>query len=306
MTNLKGAISFVVCIIVVIAIIINFVDISEEFSTIFKLHPDLVILPGNEYVKDDQFLFMKQSNDYVPHSKQDLYDIFYSILNQGWEEFTFYCPTEYTECLNDVDSLSNDKILLSDINNFVSPFNSYSSIRTLYDDTGAVTVQISKLYSDEEIATINTELDNYINLIETTTIDRDKILMLHDYIINNTQYDVVRADNGTSDYDSTRIYGLLFEHYAICGGYADTMAVLLDRIGIPNYKISSDTHVWNAVYIDGAWYHLDLTWDDPITNNGRNILDHSYFLIDNYKLDELSKDSKDHIFDKNVYLEFNY
>ena len=52
----------------------------------------------------------------------DVYDIFYSTLNKGWIEFTFYCRVEYTTCLEDIESLSNDKVLLSDINNFVSPF----------------------------------------------------------------------------------------------------------------------------------------------------------------------------------------
>ena len=306
MSNIKGVLSFVICFVVIVAIAVNFNKIKEELIEIFKAHPDLVILPGNEYVKNDEFLFLKQSEDYVPYSKQDLYNIFYSTLNQGWNEFTFYCPMEYTSCLDDVDALSNDKILLSDINNYVSPFNSYSSIRTLYDDTGTITIQVVKLYSDDEIKKLNVELDRLMHLTEGVSNTRDKILFLHDYIINNTQYDTVRADTGSSDHDSTRMTGLIYEHYAICGGYADTMAALLDRMNVPNYKVSSDTHVWNAIYIDNAWYHLDLTWDDPVTTNGRNILDHSYFIIDNARLAELNKDSKDHIFNKDIYLEFNY
>jgi len=305
MTKIKGILLIIICFVVIIAIGLNFNRITEELTDLFKAHPDLVIQPGNEYVKNYELMFVKQSEDYIPHSKNDLYNIFYSTLNQGWNEFTFYCPLEYTTCLEDVDALSNDKILLSDINNYVNPFNSYSSIRTLYDDTGSITIQVVKLYSDEEIQKINLELDKLMQLVSDKTLVRDKILGLHDYIINNTQYDTVRANEGTSSYDSTRMTGLLFEHYAICGGYADTMAVLLDRMNIPNYKISSETHVWNAVYLDGNWYHLDLTWDDPVTNNGRNILDHSYFLINNNQLNDLNKDSKDHIFDRNIYLEFN-
>ena len=84
------------------------------------------------------------------------------------------------------------------------------------------------------------------------------------------------------------------------------MAVFLNRLGLPNFKVSSESHVWNVVYLNNQWLHLDLTWDDPITTNGRDILDHSYFLIDNNKLERISKDNKDHIFDKSVYLELDY
>jgi hypothetical protein len=305
MTKVKTILLVLVCFVVIIAIALNFNSIVDELSELFKAHPDLVINPGNDYTKEYSFEFIQQSEDYVPHSKEDLYDIFFSTLNKGWIEFTFYCPIEYTTCLEDIENLSNDKVLLSDINNFVSPFNSYSSIRTVYDDTGAITIQVVRLYSDTEIQQINAELDKMMNMADSKALLWDKILVLHDYIINNTQYDTVRADEGTSSHDSTRMTGLLFEHYSICGGYADTMAALLDRLGVTNYKISSDNHVWNAVLLDGVWYHLDLTWDDPVTNTGRNVLDHTYFLIDDNKLTQLAKDSKDHIFDKKVYLEFN-
>ena len=305
MTKLKTVLLVIVCFVVVIALALNFNSIKEELKELFKSHPDLIIKPGNDYTKEYDFKFIKRSDDYVPHSKEDLYDIFYSTLNKGWIEFTFYCPIEYTTCLEDIESLSNDKVLLSDINNFVSPFNSYSSIRTVYDDTGAITIQVVRLYSDLEIQQINSELDKLIELANTKETLWDKILVMHDSIVNSTQYDTVRASEGSSSHDSTRMTGLLFEHYSICGGYADTMAALLDRLGVVNYKISSDNHVWNAVLLDGIWYHLDLTWDDPVTNTGRNVLDHTYFLIDNNKLNDLNKTSTDHIFDHNIYLEFN-
>ena len=100
----------------------------------------------------------------------------------------------------------------------------------------------------------------------------EKIRAIHDYIINNTEYDVERNETGTSNYDSNTAYGALIQGKAICSGYADAMALFLARFNIPNYKIASGTHVWNAVYINNTWLHLDLTWDDPVSKKG-NILD---------------------------------
>jgi transglutaminase/protease-like cytokinesis protein 3 len=75
-------------------------------------------------------------------------------------------------------------------------------------------------------------------------------------------------------------------------------------MGISNYKVSNDKHVWNSVYIDGKWLHLDLTWDDPINSNGRNSLIYNYFLISTEKLIEQDKykDTSAHVFNQEIYL----
>ena len=79
------------------------------------------------------------------------------------------------------------------------------------------------------------------------------------------------------------------------------MAIFLNYYNIPNYKVVSENHVWNAVYINNAWYHLDLTWDDPILSNGENVLEHSYFLITTEKLKSL--DTTQHNFNENIFTE---
>ena len=79
------------------------------------------------------------------------------------------------------------------------------------------------------------------------------------------------------------------------------MAIFLDEVGIINYKVSSDHHVWNAVKIDDNWYHLDLTWDDPVTQDGTNLIESDFFLIDTLKLREI--EVVEHTFDENVYSE---
>ena len=72
-------------------------------------------------------------------------------------------------------------------------------------------------------------------------------------------------------------------------------------MGIESYKISSDQHVWNAVYLNHRWYHLDLTWDDPVTDTGENVLEHKFFLVDTPTL--LSLEQTEHRFDQNIYSE---
>ena len=304
MIKIKKLISFLVTIIIVGVIFINRDVIIDRLDDLFK-EKEVVIYPGNGYQKDGDFIKVKQVTTYVPYSYADLVNIFYSILNQGWETFTFYCPVEYTECLNDVALISYDEVLLSEINNYVHPYNSYSTIKTLYDDTGEITVNVKYVYTSEEIVRIDNEINRIIsNNISSNMNEVEIIKTLHNYIINNTKYDKTREETDDSIYDSSRMTGLLFEHYAVCSGYTDTMAVMLEKLGIKNFKIASSNHIWNAVFVNGKWLHLDLTWDDPVTLNGKDILDHSYFLIDTEELLKLDKKENEHVFDTDFYLEF--
>lgn len=306
MIRIKKFISLFLSIIVIVTIFIYKDEILSRLDDIFKNNREVVIKPGNGYQKEDYFLYVEQTEDYVPYEYKDLVNVFYSVLNQGWKEFTFYCPIEYVECLDDVYALSHNDVLLSEINNYIHPYNNYSTIKTLYDDTGEVTLKIDYLYTEEEIKKIDKEINEIISSnIRDDMSDRDKVKVLHDYIINNTIYDKVREETGESQYDSSRMTGLLFENYSVCSGYTDVMAVMLEKLNIKNFRISSESHIWNAVFIDNEWKHLDLTWDDPVSLDGKNVLDHSYFLIDTNVLNKLDKKEKQHIFNSEIYLEFS-
>ena len=75
--------------------------------------------------------------------------------------------------------------------------------------------------------------------------------------------------------------------------------LFLEKYKLPNYKIATENHVWNYVKVDDEWLHLDLTWDDPVSTDGKDILDDSYFLIDDNKLKETEKE--EHIYNADIY-----
>ena len=305
---MKNIISFFVSIIIILVVVLNLDTIISVIKDVIYSNREVFIPEANMYEKDYDFMYFKESDDFIPSNYDDLVSIFYTTLDKGWNEFTFYCDTEYEECLEDVAVISNDQKFLAEINNFVHPYNSYSTIKTLYDDTGKVTITIDKLYKDDEVDKIDKEIKIWMNeYIRDNMSTKDKIKVMHDAIINKTKYDQVRADTNNSKYDSARIQGVLYDHYAICSGYTDMMAVILSKLNIPNFKIASEEHVWNAVYVDGKWYHLDLTWDDPITTSGRNVLLHDYFLINDNDLTKLdmSATKREHIYNRDIYLEFN-
>ena len=274
------------------------------FNFIYKV--DEVSSSHNEYKLDYNYGYVKQTVDFTPSNKEDIINIIYTGLNNGWDKISFYCSNEYENCMEDVKTITNDKLALSNINNFVHPFNSYYKLNMTINNLGKVDIEIIKLYGNDEIILINNKVNEILkNNITDTMTQKEKIKVIHDYIINNNKYDSDRANNLNNPdyigYKSHTAYGPLFEGYAICSGYSDLMAIFLNKLEIPNYKISTDKHVWNLVYIDNNWYHLDLTWDDPVVNTGENILLDKFFLITTKDLQEI--DTNEHLFDKNIYKE---
>lgn len=278
-------------------------DISIFYLTHFSTEDKVIELDyKNEYYRDFSYNYVHETNDFNVKNKEQLIDIYYSIINSGIDKFTFYCSKSYEDCITDVTSLANNQVILSNINSFVHPYNSFSSIETKYDSLRRVTLKINKSYTDEQIKEINEKVQEVIdNKVKDTKDKREIIKIVHDYIINNSKYDSQKSDKNIDMYASNIAYGPLLQGYGLCGGYTDAMAIFLDYFDIPNYKVISENHVWNAVYLDGKWYHLDVTWDDPVMKDGSDALEYSFFLITTKQLQE--EESNQHQFDISVFSE---
>lgn len=295
---MKKTLSLIICILISLLVLFNIDTISDKIALFLENNKKVSIPSPNDYYRNYDFKFVQQSKEYVPYSYQGLLNIIYSTLNNGWDTFTFYCPDEYSDCLKDVNKISKDTTLLSNINNYVHPYNNYSKIGIVTKTSGEVTINITKLYSEDDIDKINKGVDDIITKYITNDMsDDDKLLKIHDYIINNTRYDINKSNSA-----SYTALGPLFNGTAVCSGYADLMAIFISKFGLKNYKVASNTHVWNAVLINGEWLNIDLTWDDPITKDSEvDTLQHDFFLVNTNKL--LEFDTKDHKFDTTVYQE---
>lgn len=283
-------------------------DIIKFIMYNFIYREDLIRDESNEYKRDYEWQFVKETDDFEPNNRQDILNIIYTMLNNGWDDFTFFCPVEYEECITEVESITNDAVLISNINNYVGIYNSYNKISVNINSFGRINILIDHLYSPEIINQLKSKVDEIYNEIITDDMsDYEKIKTIHDYIINHTSYDEERSNaikSGnyeTLKHSSNIAYGPLFTGKAICGGYADAMALFLDKMELPNYKISSVSHIWNLVYIDSEWKHLDLTWDDPVVSTGEDAITDIFLLISTKELEE--KETTQHIFDKNVFIE---
>lgn len=116
--------------------------------------------------------------------------------------------------------------------------------------------------------------------------DYEIALWMHDWLTHNANY----------DYTYTEYYpdGVLLKGTGVCQSYALAYELLMDRMGIECMLVNSEemNHAWNLIRIDGEWYHVDCTWDDPGIGGSEN---HAYFCLS----DDLM--ARDHIWDRSRY-----
>ena len=107
-------------------------------------------------------------------------------------------------------------------------------------------------------------IDSYVSKVlsecraEGCSGDWDTALWLHDWLTHHVYYDETFSYYGPED--------ALLRGTAVCDGYSKAYNLLMEAAGIPVHRISSDeiNHAWNAVKLDGEWYQVDVTWDDPL------------------------------------------
>lgn len=123
---------------------------------------------------------------------------------------------------------------------------------------------------------LNTFADTIISGISYEK-DFDKELYIHDYIISNCEY--------SESKNSSNAYGCLIEKKAICSGYSRAAMILLNKAGIETMVISGTginadnekiSHMWNVVWLNNEPYHLDVTWDDPLSETD-DFISHLFF-----------------------------
>jgi len=291
-------------------IIVTFCAFQKETITYkyyeYTIDKKYSLVPTNEYYLDDNFNYVNNHINTGIKNKKELIDFIYYTLNSGTNHVERYIDKNYYNYEKDILLLTQNngegfKEEISTLNNFVHPYNSSNNIKLTYNGKYKIGITVNKAYTEDEITKINKIVNSVLN--EKTTNDtpiKEKIKIVHDYIIDNTEYDKLKYENKEdSTYKSNTAYGVLIEGYGTCNGYADAMAIFLNKMNVINYKISNKEHIWNLVYLDGAWYHLDLTWDDPISNT--NINRDTYFLITTETLEKINDGT--HNFDKKIYSE---
>lgn len=112
--------------------------------------------------------------------------------------------------------------------------------------------------------------------------DLEKAIYLHDAIVSHYEYD--------TEHENFDAYSFFKTGRGVCQAYTLAYLAVLSEVGVTaDIATSAEMdHTWNKVMIDGAWYHVDVTWDDPVGNvPGES--QHQYFLLSDSGVDKRGK-----------------
>lgn len=128
--------------------------------------------------------------------------------------------------------------------------------------------------------------------MDSAASEWEKERYLHDAIVFNCDYEAGSANESNP-------YGALVEKKATCEGYARAIKLLMDKAELECYVMSGmavnrnanqENHMWNIVRIDGAYYHLDPTWDDPVGQDGEDGQHYLYFNLSDAEIAKTHSD----------------
>lgn len=177
--------------------------------------------------------------------------------------YLFYTGREFSKAVMD----SNHQIIRLNL--------TYSS---LYIKNGKVNK--AKIRNDRK--RIDAAAKKVLSNVNSKMSDVEKAMVIHDYLVRTVTY------NDKRDRESRLSeVGTLLEHRANCQGYSVTYRMLLNKAGISSKCVSSQKmrHMWNLVKIGADWYHVDVTWDDPL-NAGNYKEQYGVVLHDNFLLSD--------------------
>lgn len=149
-----------------------------------------------------------------------------------------------------------------------------------YNNNNVVTkLSVNYTMSADEIATANAaftaEVDTILSLVNDTMTDAEKVMAVHDYFIANYSYDLT--------YQGRSAYDLFVNKTGVCQAYSIGFKYIMGQLNIPCTIVVSKemNHGWNKVLIDGEWFHVDVTFDDPIVDGQNNNTTpyYTYFLV---------------------------
>ena len=131
-------------------------------------------------------------------------------------------------------------------------------------------------------------LSEFMNYAEQYKTLFEKEKAIHDYMVANCCYDeevyyaYLQGDPFIKGYTPYSIEGIFVYKTAVCDGYSQAFQLCMELLGIPCVRIigtaNGGGHAWNAVQLEGEWYQVDVTWDDPLPDSP-GVIRYSYFNI---------------------------
>lgn len=244
-----------------------------------------------ELNKKSVIAYSDSSDEKIAYSSQDLDNILKFQLQQRRTSFTINYKADTTNLKNTIETslkgiLNADDYLEASTKSYEWKYEGYKNNVTINFNFDFHTTRIQEDYVDAEVTAILKDI------IKVSMNDHQKEKAVHDYIVANVAYDTTL--------EKYSAYEALKNGLTVCSGYAQLVYKMLNEAGVEARIVvgvaNGESHAWNLVKLDNAWYHLDATWNDPVPDVKGRIL-YNYYNLDDKKI------SEDHNFEKLNYPE---
>ena len=221
-------------------------------------------IPYSEVVVEDSLFENKFYYSQLDEEEQLVYkEIYQGILDH---EEKIYVHSSNAQDVNE--------ILVNVIYDFGEIFWADGSCTTtayeesLLNDAYSI-IEPTYIYTQDERNLKEQEIENVvaqvISSVPAEYTEYEKIKYIYEYLVNNVQYVEEAPDN-------QNIYSALVGKQTVCAGYAKANQYLLNRLGIyctcvigtAAQEEEFESHAWNIVRCNDAYYYVDITWADPI------------------------------------------
>ncbi|MDE5670473.1 MAG: hypothetical protein K2I14_03285, partial [Eubacterium sp.] len=132
------------------------------------------------------------------------------------------------------------------------------------DGKNVISFNPNYLMNSDEVKKHNQEIDSVVEAVVNKSLsfnnNIEKLIYIHNYLVEHTEYS--DEENQTIN----NLYGALVLKKTMCVGYAQAFCRIAEKAGIKTYIVSSEklNHAWNMVNLNGEYYFVDCTWDDPV------------------------------------------
>lgn len=219
----------------------------------------------------------------LPNSVQtteELADSFYYYLSRWETNFEIHYVGSTADIENIIqkaidDAASRDQYIFGHLAERTIKYE-YSSL------DAKIKVHQTYLTNPAQEDVVNEKVASILSTVDAESMsDFQKVKFVNDYIVKNTEYSTNTAASPHS------AYAVIQENKGVCQGYALLALKMLQALGVETKYVVGEVytggHAWNLVKVDGEWYHLDTTWNDP-TPDRKNIVRYEYFLVNDDKL----------------------
>lgn len=236
-------------------------------------------------------------------AQKSLYDLLYREISKG--NYNIQLPLHFPK--KSANLLV--KLVLGDHPELIN----FDNCCVYFENIGELKfLKLQPIFDLEELRVAQHHFNKEISSILTRIIKPgsnliQKVLAIHDYLVNNVVYDKDELYQSKSSVVTHTAYGAIVDKKAVCEGIAYAFCLLAKKAGINatvvNGIVNGGRHAWNMIQIGSEYYHIDVTWDIK-SHPDASVKIYDYFCLSDSDLKVRNWDKK--IYPRCEFSQYNY